>query len=651
MPVVQAVKSLNAGKFSPLLRARDEYVSSCKTLLNFIPTVQGPLKRRPGTKFLADITGAVRLLPFVFSPLQRYLFVFYENKIDVRNPDGTLLKTLATTYKADDIPNIYYTQVQDVMFLAHADYPMRKITRMIGAADTVDFKIEDVEFKNGPYLDENITDTTISVTGTTATASANLFSANDVGRWLHVETVDGGATKCLDAKISAVSGATTATLTALNGEFHSGKSTKMWRMSPFCAANGYPEAVCYHQERLWVAKSGRIYAARQAAGADFKIKKEDATVLDTHGFSVDLAVEKGAEIYWLVSADMLTVGTLSFEYGITSSALGLAVTPANKKSVKAFDAGACALKPELTDDGIVFTDTFRRSVYFLRYSQVYENFEKSDLTKFNPDITRGKIKETAFCTQKTPILWACKKDGALIGCTLSIRENVVAWFDADVSGKVASLCSLPDAAQERDSLYLAVKRIVGGGEKTYLEVLSEGLPDGETLPTNCVYSDCAAIIDKESPSTVIDGLSHLEGLTVDVLADGGVQPSQTVVNGAINLQAAAKHVIVGIGYQSIIEPSSIVPAPNKERTFKHISGVELMLLDTLGGKAAVGNNGLKGLIYYTGSQKMNTPMPLFSGTQKVCTGAAWDKDPAVRVVQDLPIPMTVQAIYITMEVV
>lgn len=125
MPIIQAVKSLNAGKFSPLLRARDEYVASCKTLKNFIPTVQGPLQRRAGTRYVADITGAVRLLPFVFSPIQRYLFVFYENKIDVMNGE-TIVKTLQTTYKAADIPNLFYTQVQDVMFLAHADYPMKK---------------------------------------------------------------------------------------------------------------------------------------------------------------------------------------------------------------------------------------------------------------------------------------------------------------------------------------------------------------------------------------------------------------------------------------------------------------------------------------------------------------------------------------------
>lgn len=455
MPIIQAVKSLNAGKFSPLLRARDEYVASCKTLKNFIPTVQGPLQRRAGTRYVADITGAVRLLPFVFSPIQRYLFVFYENKIDVMNGE-TIVKTLQTTYKAADIPNLFYTQVQDVMFLAHADYPMKKITRTIGANNAADFKIEDVAFKNGPYLDENITDTTISVAGTTATASANLFSANDIGRWIHVETVDNGATKCLDAKISAVPSATTATLTDLNGEFHSGKATKMWRMSPFPRQTGTPNPSVITKSVCGWQKRGAFTPPVKPEALIFN-QKADATVLETNGFSVNMAVEKGADIYWLVSADMLTVGTLSFEYGITSSTLGLAVTPSNKKAVKAFDVGTCSLKPELTDDGIVFTDTFRRSIYFLRYSQVYETYEKSDLTKFNPDITRGKSKKPPFAPRKRRFCGRARKTGALSaarcpfvktslrGSTRTCRERSCQSVPCRTSTKNGTVCFLPSS--------------------------------------------------------------------------------------------------------------------------------------------------------------------------------------------------------------
>lgn len=648
MSIISCIKYLNGGKFSPLLKARDEYVASCKTLMNMIPTVQGPIKRRGGTKFIADITGAARIVPFVFSPIQVYLFVFYTEKIEIRL-NGEVYATLDSFYAADDIPFIYIQQIQDVMYLAHASYPTRKIVRSI-VNGTASFSISDVDFINGPYLDENITDITVSVSGTSLTTSEALLTDADVGRWIHFETVDNGTTKCADAKITGITNTTTVTIGNISGEFHTGKATKMWRLSPFSATLGYPEAVCYHQERLYVAKAGRVYAPQQSGGTNFLIKKTDGTVLETHGFSVNLAVEKGAEIYWLASLDMLMVGTLSYEYGITSGTFGYAVTPTNKKPVKAYDVGTCALKPETIDNGIVFVDLYQRSVHFLRYSPVYENFEKSDLTKFNPDITRGKIKETAMCQQKTPVYWACLQNGRMIGCTLSIKENVVAWFDADVSGEVTSICSMPDMSGEKDDLYLAVRREINGTTKTYLEKMTEGLPEAELNAVKAVYVDCAREISFTQKQTEITGLNHLEGVKVDVLADGGVQPPKIVTDGKIELQSPAKHVVVGIGYKSVVEPSAIVPAEGRERTIKHISKIEAMFLETLGGKAGVDEKNVREFVYYSGSQTMGVPMPLFSGVKEIGTNGKWSKESNVCIVQDLPLPMTVQALYVTMEI-
>ncbi|MHB8825149.1 MAG: hypothetical protein ACYC5T_09995, partial [Thiobacillus sp.] len=53
-----AITSFNAGEFSPLMSARSDlkyYQSACKRLLNFVPTVQGPARNRPGTKFVKEV--------------------------------------------------------------------------------------------------------------------------------------------------------------------------------------------------------------------------------------------------------------------------------------------------------------------------------------------------------------------------------------------------------------------------------------------------------------------------------------------------------------------------------------------------------------------------------------------------------------------
>ena len=51
----------------------------------------------------------------------------------------------------------------------------------------------------------------------------------------------------------------------------------------------------------------------------------------------------------------------------------------------------------------------------------------------------------------------------------------------------------------------------------------------------------------------VSGLSHLEGKTVSILADGGVHPQRVVASGAVALTAPATKIIVGLPYQSDLQ--------------------------------------------------------------------------------------------------
>jgi len=51
----------------------------------------------------------------------------------------------------------------------------------------------------------------------------------------------------------------------------------------------------------------------------------------------------------------------------------------------------------------------------------------------------------------------------------------------------------------------------------------------------------------------LSGLSHLEGKTVSILADGAVMPEQVVTSGSISLQRAATKIIVGLPYESDLQ--------------------------------------------------------------------------------------------------
>ena len=108
------IKNFNGGVFSPLMRGRDEYAATCRKLLNAIPAVQGYVQRRGGTRFVASVPDAVRLIPFVFSASQSYLLVFRVGHIDVYF-NRELKQSLESPYTREQIDAVYYYQVQDTM--------------------------------------------------------------------------------------------------------------------------------------------------------------------------------------------------------------------------------------------------------------------------------------------------------------------------------------------------------------------------------------------------------------------------------------------------------------------------------------------------------------------------------------------------------
>lgn len=74
--------ALNAGEWSPLLGGRTDlqgYSAAAYTLDNFIPTIQGPITRRPGTSFIRQVKDSADrtwLVPFVRSRSISYMLEF-----------------------------------------------------------------------------------------------------------------------------------------------------------------------------------------------------------------------------------------------------------------------------------------------------------------------------------------------------------------------------------------------------------------------------------------------------------------------------------------------------------------------------------------------------------------------------------------------
>ncbi|KKM23221.1 hypothetical protein LCGC14_1617410 [marine sediment metagenome] len=94
---------------------------------------------------------------------------------------------LTTTYTENEVGDLQFVQVSDIMYIVHENHEPRKLSR----AGHTDWTIIDINYEDGPFLDENASPTyTIAPSGLTGgitlTASTNTFIANDVGALMQV---------------------------------------------------------------------------------------------------------------------------------------------------------------------------------------------------------------------------------------------------------------------------------------------------------------------------------------------------------------------------------------------------------------------------------------------------------------------------------
>lgn len=146
--------------------------------------------------------------------------------------------------------------------------------------------------------------------------------------------------------------------------------------------------------------------------------------------------------------------------------------------------------------------------------------------------------------------------------------------------------------------------------------------------------------------TSVTGLDHLEGLEVTVKADAGTHPNRVVTNGAIELDREAYNVVVGLSYNTKI--STLTPEFNTR--IGSVQGQKqrrtLPVLRLF--KSAVPKVNGTFRPSRSASDKMDEATPLKTGTVQYPIDS-WDTEGKLTIETDEPQPLTILAIYGTVE--
>lgn len=164
--------NFTAGELSPRLRGRidlNKYHNGLAELKNGIVLTHGPVRKRNGSRFVNEVKigqHPVRLLTFEFSDGQNYVLEFGHFYVRFYMNGGLIMRNgipyeIATPYAGVELEELKYAQSADMIFLFHPDHPIQALQRY--AHDY--WLLEPFEVKNGPWLPENQTETTISNSG------------------------------------------------------------------------------------------------------------------------------------------------------------------------------------------------------------------------------------------------------------------------------------------------------------------------------------------------------------------------------------------------------------------------------------------------------------------------------------------------------
>lgn len=146
----------------------------------------------------------------------------------------------------------------------------------------------------------------------------------------------------------------------------------------------------------------------------------------------------------------------------------------------------------------------------------------------------------------------------------------------------------------------------------------------------------------------VTGLTHLEGETVAILADGASMTDRVVTSGTISLDYPCQKVIVGRPYDYTLLPMNL-EGPSIMGRSKNISGAIVRLWNSGPAYARV-DEGRLTRVSVPLDQENDEPELQSGDTDKIHVSGDWSRNTSLEISGRSPLPVNVQAITLEFEV-
>ena len=394
----------------------------------------------------------------------------------------------------------------------------------------------------------------------------------------------------------------------------------------------------FYQDRLGLAGTYQepqtLWFSRTGVYSDFGHARGD--LLDTDAMSINLSGKKLNMIHNVSAAGKLLVFTAGSEWSLSSSG---ALTPYNVQIEQQSERGSSATAVAVVGNRVIYVQARGSSLRDFYYDYTSASYTGEDLTLCAKHLFHNKT-ITEICHQQEPdnLIWCVLSDGGLATLTYVAEQNICAWAHHDTQGAFRSVCTIPNRGY--DEVWFAVER----GSNWFIEKLLPRL--ASTAPQDQVFLDASVSRKSDTAFSEVTGLTHLEGKSVGVLADGSPLSGLTVHNGKITLPHAMTSVHVGLTYRAELQTLPIVF--QLENGFssdqkKRVVSVTLQLANSRGGHVALEGENAEEIIQRQ-AEPYNTPLDLKTESYVLSVSGTHTLVPSVIFTQREPLPVTLLAL-------
>ena len=668
--VQQYQSSFSIGEIDPLLKGRidlQQYYTSVETAKNVIFEPQGGFSRRPGLKFLLDITSdgannSHHLVPFEFSSETSFMVVmsayntastirmrFYKNGALLTNINGSgndyLDYSVGTLYSvtAFDLARLNFTQSADTLVCVHPNFVPFKLVR--GATDTTwtatSLSSELTIPKHAFTLSTTSPSGTITPSGVdgtvTITASSSIFSASDVDQFLEIDNGFGRA------RITRFNSATEVEAMVEIPFFDTDATSNFVKETGYENAwsntRGWPFTATFHEGRLYFGGADSLPSTLfgSKVGNFFNFKAAEG--LDDDAIKITLATDQVNTITGLRSGRDLQVFTTGAEFFIPQGDLD-PITPANIVAKSSTKRGAKPfIRPQAAEGGTLFIQRSGKAVRELLFSDVELSYVANNISllashllidpqklalRAATDTTEGDLFLVVNGTDTTGYrASSLAHTGEIAAFMLNKGQNIVAPSHFVTDGDFV------DVGVDIDDIYVIVKRTIGGSTKYYLEIFDDDFTTDSAVQTLSGFS-----------GATYSGHSHLNGETVKVIRDDIVDADATVSSGNVTAGGTpTTYLEAGLNYEVEVKtnpvelrlPSGAV-ASQQKRILEVTPNLFLTQNLTINGHTTpLQSTGLSG----------GGGVTSFTGKKKVSGLLGYSRDAQITISQNQPVFMTV----------